>query len=231
MPGQPPTVVEKDAVRRGYDALAETYAAERGTNARARSAIDRFRDALPEPKRVLDAGCGGGAFLGRLPPGGVGLDLSREQLRLAAWEVPDAALVQGDMASLPFAAAAFDGVLAYWSLIHVPLAEHPGVLEEFARVLRPGGRLLLSEGTDRWVGENPDWLGTGVGMSWEIAGQEATREYLRDAGFAIERVVRIPEALGEEDEEADGEPDGDGSDSDDDGDDLPWRVFDARLDA
>ena len=221
-------MVEKDAVRRSYDALAEEYAVARGENAPALAALDRFRDALSEPRRVLDAGCGGGAFLGRLPPGAVGLDLSREQLRLVAREHPDAGLVQGDMTSLPFAADAFDGVLAYWSLIHVPLAEHPATIEEFARVLRPGGRLLLSEGTDRWVGENPDWLGNGVGMAWEIAGREATREHLQNAGFTVERVVGVPDALddGGDDEEGDRE-ETDGEDGDED---LPWRVFDARLD-
>jgi len=224
-------VVEKNAVRRSYDALAEAYAAARGENTPALEALDRFRDALSEPKRVLDAGCGGGAFLGRLPPGTVGLDLSREQLRLVAREHPDAGLVQGDMTSLPFAVDAFDGVLAYWSLIHVPLAEHPATIAEFARVLRPGGRLLLSEGTDRWVGENPDWLGGDVGMAWEIAGEEATREQLRAAGFTVERTIGVPEALDDADGGEDGSDDADGVDGAEGGDgDLPWRVFDARLD-
>ena len=213
-------MVEKRAVRRSYDSLAEAYADARGTNTPALEALDRFRDSLPEPKRVLDAGCGGGAFLDRLPPGAVGFDLSREQLRLARRERPDAAPVQGDMVTLPFDDDSFDGALAYWSLIHVPLAEHPAAVEEFARVLRPGGRLLLSEGTDPWVGENPDWL-DGVGMAWEIAGEEATREHLRAAGFDVERVVGVPDALDGEDDEDDDGGDGDG--------DLPWRVFDARL--
>lgn len=221
-------MIEKNAVRRSYDALAEAYAAARGENTPALAALDRFRDALPEPKRVLDAGCGSGAFLGRLPPGAVGLDLSREQLRLGAREHPDAGLVQGDMTSLPFAADAFDGVLAYWSLIHVPLAEHPATIEEFARVLRPGGRLLLSEGTDQWVGENPDWLGGDVGMAWEIAGGEATREHLRAAGFTVERVVGVPDALGDDGD--DGEGDHEETDSEGSDEDLPWRVFGARLD-
>ncbi|NIS29986.1 MAG: methyltransferase type 11, partial [Actinobacteria bacterium] len=55
-----------------------------------------------------------------------------------------------------------------------------------ARELRPGGRLLVSEGADEWVGDNPDWLDTGVRMEWAVAGADATRAQLRAAGFEVE---------------------------------------------
>jgi ubiquinone/menaquinone biosynthesis C-methylase UbiE len=157
----------------------------------------------------------------------VGVDFSRGQLRLAAENVPGASLVQGDMTALPFDDDAFDAVVAYWSLIHVPLADHQTVVDEFARVLRPGGRALLSEGTSEWVGENPDWLGSGVAMEWNVAGPAATRAQLRAAGFEIVETRDVPEPL-----DHDGD-DGSGSETeggDEDGD-LPWRVFSARLDA
>ena len=89
------------------------------------------------------------------------------------------------MTSLPFSTGAFVAVTALHSLIHVPLDEHRTVLAEFARVLSPGGLVLLTEGDEEWVGENPDWLGTGVEMRWEIAGLEATREGLDREGFEV----------------------------------------------
>ena len=183
-------MTERDAVRRAYDELAETYAAERASDADAPAAarLDRLAERLPADARVLDAGCGQGTpALAALTRGtrAVGLDFSGEQLRLAAGAAPDAALVRGDMTSLPFSPNAFDAVVALHSLIHVPLDEHPTALAEFARVLAPDGLLLLTEGETEWVGANPDWLESGVEMRWAIAGREATREGLDRAGFEI----------------------------------------------
>lgn len=181
---------ERDTVRRAYDELAETYAAERGrdVDAAAAARLDRFAEQLPEAARLLDAGCGQGtpvlaALSGEV--GVVGLDFSGEQLRLARSNAPLAALACGDMTALPFREESFDAVTALHSLIHVPLDEHSTVLDEFARVLAPGGLLLLTEGETAWVGENPDWLDTGVTMRWEIAGREATRDQLGRAGFEV----------------------------------------------
>jgi len=83
------------------------------------------------------------------------------------------------MVGLPFRNGSFDAVTAYHSLIHVPREQHQEAVDEFARVLADGGRLLCSEGPDEWSGTNPDWLDTGVEMQWHIAGVEATRDHLR----------------------------------------------------
>ncbi|MEF8842038.1 MAG: class I SAM-dependent methyltransferase [Haloarculaceae archaeon] len=182
-------MTERDTVRRAYDELAESYAAERSSDAAAAARLDSLVGRLPETPRVLDAGCGGGdpvlAALDDEKARAVGLDFSGEQLRLARETVPGAALVRGDMIALPFREGSFDAATALHSLIHVPLADHRTVLEEFARVLRPRGSLLLTEGHEEWVGENPDWLGTGTGMRWEIAGREETREGLEATGFEV----------------------------------------------
>jgi Methylase involved in ubiquinone/menaquinone biosynthesis len=115
----------------------------------------------------------------------VGVDFSRGQLRGAVDIAPPAAVVQGDMAALPFSAGGFDAVTAYHSLIHILAAEQQAVIDEFARVLRPGGRVLVTAGTVDWRGTNPDWLDTGVEMQWQIAGAGATRGQLAAAGFTI----------------------------------------------
>jgi SAM-dependent methyltransferase len=187
-------MADRDAVRQGYDEMAEIYHAQRSTD-----------------------GEGTGA---------VGVDFSASQLRLARENAPEAVLAQADMTDLPFADGSFDAVVAYWSLIHVPLDQHPAAVEEFARVLRPGGRVLVCEGTERWVGENPDWLDSGVGMEWEIAGAEATRQQLRDAGFEITDAWGVPETIseGEDDSGDDSEGEADSDDTDD-----AWTFFAARL--
>ncbi|MFC4543109.1 class I SAM-dependent methyltransferase [Halosolutus amylolyticus] len=191
----------KTAVRDAYDALADTYAAERSIAGDELDILDAFADSLPAGPRVLDAGCGQGTpVLRRLDDAATatGLDFSREQLDLAAGTVPGAPLVQGDMTRLPFRDDAFDAVTAIHSLIHVPLAAHGTVADEFARVLAPGGRLLCSEGAVEWTGANPDWLDSGVEMRWEIAGAEATRSHLEEAGFEILERWDVPDTVADE---------------------------------
>lgn len=182
-------MVEKDVVRRGYDEIADVYESERVVSDHGVEMLEEFLAEFDGSARILDAGCGQGTpvlrRIGEAGLNGVGVDFSREQLGLAAKNAPGADRVQGDMTRLPVADGTCDGVAAFHSLIHVPLEDHQTAIDEFARVLRPGGRLLVSEGPEEWSGTNPDWLETGVEMQWYIAGAEATREQLRNAGFTI----------------------------------------------
>ena len=181
---------QRAAVRDGYDGMAEDYRRWRESSASTDGAVvESFLADLDAGSRLVDAGCGQGTpVLDRLPAGvdAVGVDLSAAQLRLAE-EVTDAGLVRGDMTRLPVAADAVDAVTAMGSVIHVPIGQHPSVYREFARVLRPGGRLLLTAAPDAdgWSGANPDWLDTGVLMAWSFPGIDRTREQLREAGFLI----------------------------------------------
>lgn len=210
-------MVEKDEVRRSYDELAEVYADQRTLDEGYRSLLAAFIDGLPAGPTVLDAGSGEGTpGLARVAERGrlVGLDFSREQLRLASADAPTVEPVQGDMTTLPLERSAVDGVVAAYSLIHIPETDHQTVIDEFARVLRPGGRVLLTEGPEEWTGQNPDWLDSGVPMQWHIAGAETTRTQLERAGFSILREIGTGDGL-----EADA--------SDDDG--APWISFVATL--
>jgi len=182
-------MVDKAVVRAGYDELAEAYAADRAEDGPEVEILRAFLGSLSEPERLLDAGCGQGTpILRKLHAAGsaLGVDFSRAQLRLADRAVPEAALVQGELTRLPVAGDTVDAVTAYHSLIHLPLEDRAAAFAEFARVLAPGGRLLVSEGPQEWEGTNPDWLDTGTEMQWTIAGAAATRDHLRAAGFAIE---------------------------------------------
>lgn len=190
---------EKERVQQGYDERGETYAAKHSANERDIALLEEFFDSLSESPRLLDAGCGNGTpvlrHLGE-DASVVGLDFSREQLRLAADAVPTAPLVLGDMTALPFQDDVFDAVTAFNSLIHVPLAAHQTVLDEFARVLRTDGRVLLSEAPEEFERTNSNWLDSGVEMTWSMAGKAATREQLRDAGFRIVDEWAAPDTSG-----------------------------------
>ncbi|QLG27594.1 class I SAM-dependent methyltransferase [Halorarum halophilum] len=191
---------QRRAVRDGYDALADDYGKSRDPP--EGSLVESFLADLPPGSRLLDAGCGQGTpVLDRLPADihAVGLDFSGEQLRRAG-EVTDAALVRGDLTALPVADACVDAVTALHSLIHVPTDQHQAVFAEFARITRPGARLLLTAGTDAWAGANDDWLDSGVRMEWSFPDVEATRESLREAGFTVTDERFVPDELAEDDD-------------------------------
>jgi ubiquinone/menaquinone biosynthesis C-methylase UbiE len=103
--------------------------------------------------RVLDVGCGFGGTIGHLDrrlrgADLVGLNIDARQLQRArARHAPTRGnrirFLQGDACRLPFPDASFDGLLAVECIFHFPSRRR--FLEEARRVLRPGGRLALSD--------------------------------------------------------------------------------------
>lgn len=106
--------------------------------------------------RALDAGCGTGGTLEWMAarfPGSrlVGIDLAAEALRYV--KGPGAApVLQASVARLPFRSDSFDLVLSFDVLQHLPrgAGDERGALREAARVLRPGGFLLVRAAAVRW---------------------------------------------------------------------------------
>lgn len=197
-------MVEKEAVLQGYDDVATVYAAERSPSEEEREALTSFLGNLSPDSRVLDAGCGGGEPVLRQLTShsqqAIGLDFSAKQLDIARSNAPEARLLRGDMSRTPLTDGCLDAVLAYHSLIHVPSDEHQTVIDEFARILRPGGQLLVSEGPGAWQGTNPDWLDAGAEMQWYIAGAETTRAQLETASFRIRNEYGAPNTLADDEE-------------------------------
>lgn len=114
---------------------------------------------LPAGARVLDVGCGEGWFAGALAQRGfavVGTDVSVVALGRARARHPDLEFVLGEETSLPFADASFSVAWLGEVLEHV--RDGIGLLEEVARVLGPGGRLLGS------TPDHPWWLRLVLGL-------------------------------------------------------------------
>jgi SAM-dependent methyltransferase len=94
----------------------------------------RVRRVLPHlTGRVLDIGCGANELVRRHPGGGVGVDVHQ-------WG--DVDVVVPDTAALPFTDGEFDTVTIVAALNHIP--NRDAVLAEARRVLKPGGRLILT---------------------------------------------------------------------------------------
>ena len=95
---------------------------------------------------ALDAACGTGrhaAYLAELGHRVIGVDASAEMLAIAAKKVPDAELHCGDLRRLPLSDASVDAVVCGLALAYLP--DLAPVFAEFARVLRPGGHLVVSD--------------------------------------------------------------------------------------
>jgi len=187
-------------VRAGYDAISESYLADRPTDAADVAFLDELIARLPRPSRVLDAGCGAGVpVTRRLLDRGLtttGLDLSLAQLKLAQDLVAAASPVQGDLAQLPFPDASFAGVVSYYAIIHVPRADHPPVFAEMRRVLRPGGLALLCVGAADLPedSDSESWLG--APMYWSHYDAATNRDLIRAAGLEIVEDRTIADPMG-----------------------------------
>jgi ubiquinone/menaquinone biosynthesis C-methylase UbiE len=140
---------QEDPVRTEYDGLAARYDRiwSHYIQASTRETLKRLR---PRPgDRVLDVGCGTGAFLATLISGHddleiAGVDLSDRMLTVARGKLgsePD--LRHGDAEDLPHDDSVFDIVTSV-SMFHY-LRHPPVALREARRVLRPGGRIVITD--------------------------------------------------------------------------------------
>jgi len=73
----------------------------------------------------------------------VGVDAAEKLIELARTAYPGLAFTVGDLRALPYPDQDFDAIVARYSVIHTAPGEVPTVVAEFARVLRPGGCLLV----------------------------------------------------------------------------------------
>lgn len=189
---------QRRAVRDGYDKLAAEYDAQRSDDP---DFLDEFCERLPANARILDAGCGSGRPVAAALAGDydlVGIDFSREQIRLARENAPAGRFSLQDVTTLAFADRTFDAICAYHSVIHVPISEQSAVAHEFYRVLRPGGHLLVTIGGVAWEGSEDDWLDTGVEMHWSIPAPEESESILEAAGFEVIWRRVVDDSLGDE---------------------------------
>lgn len=117
--------------------------------------VRRFREVLRQASlapglAVLDLGCGWayGTHWARISGCAVaGVDLAFDQLQWARAALPDAErlrLVQANAKRLPFRGASFDRVVSVEMMEHVYRPDRDSVVEEIARVLKPGGRVSIS---------------------------------------------------------------------------------------
>lgn len=186
-----------DTVREAYDEMAGEYAEfARGlleSNPFERAPLDLFAESVGDGP-VADLGCGEGRITAYLAGAGLdvsGTDLSPRMIELARGAHPGLRFEVGSLERTGLPSATLAGVVAWYSLIHLPPERIPGALAEFARVLRGGGYALLG-----FQAADAD----GDPVAFDHAVVEAYRwwperlgEPARAAGFEVVlRMVRAP---------------------------------------
>jgi SAM-dependent methyltransferase len=200
-----PLIRAHEAARRAYNLAApkyhELFRDELDRKPFDRTFLDDFARSLPRGATVCDAGCGPSAHIGGYLAGRgltiVAVDISERCVELARKTHPAMRVELADIARMPFAAGSFEGVVSYYSIIHTPGARLGAVFDEFHRILKPGGRLLVAVKAGTTEGYAPELLG----ISAEIYVTHFTEGMLAGAmvsgGFEPGSIERRPPYEGE----------------------------------
>jgi SAM-dependent methyltransferase len=199
-----------DSTGASYDRVAEQYAEAVGDELDSRplerGLLDAFVALLGIGAKVADIGCGPGHVTAYLADRGLdagGLDLSPAMIEIARSRYPVADFRVGSMLSLGGERGSLDGALAWFSVIHLPDDQRPLAYAEFARVVRPGGWLLLgfhvsghSMDGPRGPGEVAlitSWWDQAVDLAFHFLDPEVELTALSTAGWRlIARLEREP---------------------------------------
>jgi SAM-dependent methyltransferase len=135
-----------------YDAVAADYADRFADELDAKpgdvNLLDQFALVTAQQGPVWDVGCGSAGHITRFMADRevevVGADISPGAVTEARRRQPDLDFRVADLRQLPVSDRSLAGIVAFYSLIHLPRPELPAALAEFRRVLKPTGALLIA---------------------------------------------------------------------------------------
>jgi SAM-dependent methyltransferase len=155
-----------------------------------RALLDGFAARLPKDALLCDAGCGPCAHIGRYLAekglGVVGVDISDRCVELARAHNPGMRVERGDLAHLSFSAEFFDGVVAYYSILHTPKQAVDEIFTEFRRILKPAGHLLVAVKAGAGEGYQRGFLGVETEIYFSLFSEEEIAGYFERAGFQLD---------------------------------------------
>jgi len=179
-----------------YDEVAAEYtrriAGELHHKPFDRDLLDRFAAMFGPGDVVCDIGCGPAHVARYLSQRGVkviGIDLSAEMVAQARALNPHLEIRQGDMLALDVADESWAGIVAFYSIIHIPRADVVRALSELRRCLRPRGRLLMSFHIGNQVLHLDELWDHPVCMDFIFFRTDEMLGYLDEAGFDVEEAV------------------------------------------
>lgn len=179
---------------RWYDEYAEEYAKFSYALVQT-DIIEKFLTMLPQNPSILDAGCGPGrdtAIFAQKGAEVIGLDISKEILKIARKKHPFISFVEGNFLYLPFKDKTFNGVWAHAALVHLETIEEvKKSLEEFYRVLKKGGVINVyvreqSQGEEFEIVKDTN---ANNERFFRYFTMEEMRKYLEETGFTIKEAT------------------------------------------
>jgi ubiquinone/menaquinone biosynthesis C-methylase UbiE len=146
---------------------------------------------------VADVGCGPGRItivLHHLGLDALGIDLSPMMVELARRTHPQLRFEVGSMLALDLPDASLGGLLAYYSIIHIPRQRRPEVFAEFHRVLAPGGHLMLAYQVGDDTRHFDEAFGKVVSLDFHRQQPHEVVGLIRSAGFdLLATIMKEPE--------------------------------------
>lgn len=109
--------------------------------------LEYFLKLLPKNGKVLDVGCGVGIdsnFIKSKKFTVVGIDTSKEMLKIARKNYPEIYFYLNDMRKIKSNDKKFDGIISSYSLIHIPKNEMPKTLKGFNKIIKSNGYIYIS---------------------------------------------------------------------------------------
>ncbi|MBI5760985.1 MAG: methyltransferase domain-containing protein [Planctomycetales bacterium] len=180
-----------------YDRVAEEYVHriydELQYKPLDRELLDLFAERVRHRGLVCEIGCGPGHVARYLHDRGVtvcGVDISPAMVVQARRLNPEIEFRQGDLLQLDIADGAWAGIVAFYSLIHVPQSEMIRALTELRRVLEPGGLLFLAFHIGDHVLHLDEWWGHVVSVDFHLFQPDDMVAQLAAAGFHVEEVIQ-----------------------------------------
>ena len=183
-------------IRADYDRIAEEYTRhiykELDSKPLDRELLQRFAADVEGRGEVCDVGCGPGHVARFLHDAGVsifGLDLSPRMVEQARKLNPGIQFREGNMLALDIPDASLAGITAFYSIVNIHVESLPIVFRELARVLMPGGLLLLAFHIGGEILRPGELWGHTISMEFFLFEPAAIQRLLIEAGFAIEEVI------------------------------------------
>lgn len=126
-----------------YDEISTSYATKFNEPS---DNIDDFLKLIGKGGKILDAGCGPGVDVAYIASKGfdvIGIDLSEKMLEIAKRKNPRIYFQKADIRKLNFKPNTFDGIIASFSLIHIPKKDVNKTVDNFYKLLKPRGVIYI----------------------------------------------------------------------------------------
>lgn len=155
-----------------------------------RNLLDRFAENFGKTSLLCDAGCGAAGQIGRYLSDKslnvCGIDISGLSIKTSKALNPMMTFQIMDMTNLSFEDDLLDGIVAFYSIIHIPKIYMGKVFSEFSRVLKNGGRLFLAvhKGESERIIEEALGVKTSLHMSY--FSEAEVIQYLTNGNFSFE---------------------------------------------